>query len=103
MSDPLDPLGIYDSAQVARLVHGKSVSWFYHHRRQLEAKGFPKPCSPIGHGRWDGAALIAWKQRPADLAPLPGGKVVDFSPILAARAAKIAGGTGARRRRGPSS
>lgn len=96
----LDPLGIYDSDQTARLALGHDVVWLYRHRRTLHAQGFPHPVSPTGHPRWCGADLIAWIQRDKRArAPFPDTNVVDYSALLQARADALASGTGARRPR----
>lgn len=100
----LDPLRPYTCEEVARLVHAKSVSWFYRSRRMLQAAGFPRPVSPFGQPRWNGADLIAWMNRPKPNPDIPGdtGNLVDFSAMLALRAATVAAGAGARRGRRPS-
>lgn len=46
------------AGQVAYLLGGKTVDWFYRNRRKLEAQGFPKPC--LG-GCYDPLALYAWR------------------------------------------
>lgn len=97
----LDPLKNYDSAGVARELFDNDVTWLYRNKKKLKAEGFPKPISSVGHPRWSGAKLIAWRDRDqpdAALPPDPTGKVVDYSQLLAARAAAVAGGAGARRR-----
>ena len=45
------------AAGVARRL-GRSRAWFFAHRTELEAKGFPKPLAVVG--RWDPAAIDRW-------------------------------------------
>jgi hypothetical protein len=89
----------YTSAQVAALVFGRTVQWFYAYRAgQGLLDGFPPPFSPSGHPRWSGAALLAWMQRPQRRAETPsaasqdcaGGNVTDIRVILRARSKGIA-------------
>ena len=53
----MDPI---DAAGAARKL-GRSRSWFYEHRDELEKKGFPPPI-PVCN-RWDPTAIDAWKDR----------------------------------------
>lgn len=95
----IDPAGRYTSGDVARLVFGRDVTWFYAHRQRLHREdGFPQPISRIGNPQWRGAKLIAWLDRPdvpltAD-APT-GPNVIDYERLCAERARKVA----AKRRR----
>jgi predicted DNA-binding transcriptional regulator AlpA len=50
-----------DAAQVARLVFGRSRSWFYAHLPELRKAGFPEPDDLSG--RWDREDLDAWRAR----------------------------------------
>ena len=91
----IDPLAFYSARDVAQIVFGRGVQWFYLHRRALRAKeNFPKPISSIGQPRWNGALLIAWAQRATPDAPCE--NVIDFSAQLDARARAI-GAAGRRR------
>jgi hypothetical protein len=61
MNEPVNPDRFYTSAEVARLLFGRSVEWFYAHRSELtQREGFPLPISRIGQPRWRGADLLAW-------------------------------------------
>lgn len=48
---------LIDIAAVARRL-GRSRSWFYEHRKELERQGFPAPLPIVD--RWDPAAVDAW-------------------------------------------
>lgn len=103
MTDPLrtiDPNTIYDSAEVARLAHQRSLAWFYNYRStapnqrsQADAEGFPQPCNRSGHPRWLGAHLLAWLAA-GPQARVAGGlsspTVVDITAQLRARSRAIA-------------
>lgn len=52
------------AAAVARQILGRSPSWFYSHRADLEAAGFPKPLPVLN--RYDPAAVKAWLHGKAD-------------------------------------
>lgn len=58
----MDPI---DVAGAARKL-GRSRSWFYQHRDELEKRGFPAPI-PVSK-RWDPDAIDAWKARQARMA-----------------------------------
>jgi predicted DNA-binding transcriptional regulator AlpA len=58
----MDPI---DAAGAARKL-GRSRSWFYEHREELEKKGFPPPI-PVSK-RWDPGAIDAWKDHQAKMA-----------------------------------
>jgi predicted DNA-binding transcriptional regulator AlpA len=61
---PIDPppRPPYTLKQIAELL-GHGLPWLYHHRRELEAAGFPKPISPIGRPRFHRASIDAWLER----------------------------------------
>lgn len=90
----LHPDKPYTSAQVARLVFGHGVEWFYAWRaREGAAEGFPAPISDHGHPRWSGARLLAWMARPRKAAlpkVLQGATIVDIRAALAARSKLLA-------------
>lgn len=56
--------GLYWAKDVARVLFGRTLGWFYLHRKALEEQdGFPRPISKIGRPRWSGWTLIAWRDR----------------------------------------
>lgn len=55
------------AARVARDLLGKSPGWFYAHRTDLEARGFPKPVPVIG--RYWPPAVRAWLDRTGGTLP----------------------------------
>lgn len=61
MTEPIEENSFYVGAEVARILFRHSRDWFYRHRRELEALGFPRPISPIGMPRWRGSDLLAWR------------------------------------------
>jgi hypothetical protein len=46
--------------EVCRLLR-RTSTWFYTHRSELEAVGFPEPVPIVG--RYDGRAIAAWLDR----------------------------------------
>ena len=55
------------AAAVAREILGRSPSWFYQHRADLEAAGFPCPLPVVN--RYDPEAVRAWMRRSSGLDP----------------------------------
>jgi predicted DNA-binding transcriptional regulator AlpA len=49
--------GLWDAAAVAKRL-GRSRSWFYEHRAELERCGFPLPLPVVR--RWNPPAVDAW-------------------------------------------
>lgn len=89
----IDPEGRYSSADVARLVFGRDVVWFYAHRPRLHSEeAFPAPISQIGNPQWRGSKLLAWLERPdaPQMPAEPGPNVVGADVLLKARARKVA-------------
>jgi hypothetical protein len=85
----IEPGRTYGSTQVAGLVFGRSVEWFYANRARLHAReGFPRPVSRYGWPRWSGQDLLTWMNRPKHGGG-GGPKVVDFSEVLRERARTI--------------
>lgn len=89
---PLDPNSCYGAQDVAHIVFGRTVRWFYEHRARLErTEFFPRPISKVGHPRWSGAALIEWIQRPReDYAGGGSANVTSINTLLRARAKLVA-------------
>lgn len=95
--DALSENGLYWANDVARLLFGRTIYWFYAHRGALEEEGFPRPISKIGRPRWSGHALIAWRDRtPSAIetyAPCvnetPRSDGPDYTNILILRAAQM--------------
>lgn len=52
--------------EVCRLLR-RTSGWFYAHRGELEAKGFPPPVPVVG--RYDGRAIAAWLDRQSGQGP----------------------------------
>lgn len=102
MTERIDRDGIYTSAQVAHLLLGHDVEWFYTYRRTTGLRErFPKPISGRGHPRWSGAALLDWRDRPSRdlpaLVPQDGSSnLVDIRERLRQRSMALA--TGGRKR-----
>lgn len=102
--DKIEPHGLYHSADVARLVLGHDVEWFYHYRHHAGlAEGFPKPVSPSGQPRWRGSCLLAWMERPDRGTPslplldsLEGPNIVDIRSTLRQRSQAMAQRTARR-------
>ncbi len=97
MSDAIDPNRPYTSAQVATLVFGRSVAWFYSYRSKDAAReGFPRPISNRGWPRWAGCDLLAWITRPKVETALDappegsGSNLVDIRAKLRARSRELA-------------
>lgn len=91
--DRIEPGKTYPSATVARIVFGRSVDWFYAHKKTLmRRQGFPRPISPYGWPRWNGQDLLAWMARPkaSDAQDAAPGRVVDFSARLRERSLGLA-------------
>lgn len=51
-----------NAAGAAKML-GRSRAWFYAHLEELAKRGFPDPLPVCG--RWDPAAIDAWKTRSA--------------------------------------
>lgn len=84
------------SGEVAAALR-RSRRWFYAHRAQLEAEGFPRPISSVGNPLWAASDLIAWIERPkfppVSAPPVPPGgasNVVALAARLAATGAVAA-------------
>lgn len=56
------------AAAVARLILGRSPSWFYSHRDELEKAGFPQPLPVVN--RYDPEAIKAWMRKSSGLDPI---------------------------------
>ena len=63
------------AAAVARDILGRSPSWFYAHRADLESAGFPPPLPVVN--RYDPEAVRIWMRRASGLDPQDNGKVAD--------------------------
>ena len=91
MTTPLLPTAVYNATEIAEVVFRHGVDWFYENRARLHAEeGFPRPVSKFGQPRWYGEDVIAWQRREkrAEM-PQPAAGAVDFTAVLAARAAGI--------------
>lgn len=58
---------VTNAAGVAEMIGGYSEAWFYEHREKLEAEGCPKRDALLGG--WHRAAVQAWLDRRAGVAP----------------------------------
>lgn len=58
---------ITNAAGVAEMIGGYADSWFYAHRKRLEAEGLPKKDKALGG--WHRPAVQAWLDRRAGIAP----------------------------------
>ncbi len=61
---------VTNAAGVAEMIGDYSEAWFYDHRERLEAAGFPKRDALLGG--WHKAAVQAWLDRRAGVAPQSG-------------------------------
>ncbi|WP_428668091.1 hypothetical protein [Reyranella sp.] len=63
-----------------------------HHGEWTRTRGFPRPLFDDGMLRWDGEAVVAWKQRASRPADEPAGIETDWAAIARRRGAALDAG-----------